>query len=140
MRNGVLIVPNYSIANRYLRWIWLIVRAPLYRRPLKYRYRSGAWFCWSLLPSSPSSAAGLSVRIWVTGGGISYIWSKNGIRIPAPTAIVTITIASPFPNLLGDVRIIGSLSSLCESCELVSLSLPIFSGVAHAVYSHNTSL
>ena len=138
MRNGVLIVPNYSVANRHLCCIWLIVRAPLYRRPLKYRYSSGAWFCWSLLLLS--SAAGLSVRIWVTGGGISYIWSKNGIRIAAPTAIVTITIASPFPNLLGDVRIIGSLSSLCESCELVSLSLPIFSGEAHAVYSHNTSL
>jgi hypothetical protein len=55
-------------------------------------------------------------------------------------AIVTINIASPFPNLLGDVRIIGSFSSLCESSELVSLSLPLFSGEAHAVYSHNISL
>src|SRR5215210_232066 len=90
--------------------------------------------------ASSSWAAGLSVRIWVTGGGFSYIWLKYGIRIAAPMAIVTASIAIPFPNLLGDVRIMGSFSWSCESCELVTFPLPLFSDEAHAVHSHNTSL
>src|SRR5215210_355976 len=90
--------------------------------------------------ASSSWAAGLSVRIWVTGGGFSYIWLKNGIRIDAPTAIVTATIASPFPNLLGDVRTMGSLSWPRDSCELVTLPLPLSNDEARAVHSHNTSL
>src|SRR5215208_5529192 len=75
--------------------------------------------------ASSSWAAGLSVRIWVTGGGFSYIWLKNGIRIAAPIAIVTATIASPFPNLLGDVRTMGSFSWPWDSGELISHPLPL---------------